>query len=149
MTRRPVDSFQGWFFSDWSHVCYLHITLQNSWFFTSHDNIQAFCWWEVLMPRPACDPLIRVIVSWQLVIWNDTDMSWFFFFAALLYCCDSCRSPLSLFLSVSLTPVIQETLVGEAVCPLTCPALSLQEQAHVVPWRVSDAATPQGLCDPQ
>lgn len=40
---------------------------------------------------------------------------------------------LSLFLSVSLTPVIQETLVGEAVCPLTCPALSLQEQAHVVP----------------
>ena len=49
----------------------------------------------------------------------------------------------------SLMRAIQKLLVGEAVHLLTCPALFLQEQAHVVPRRVSDTATPQGLCDPQ
>lgn len=51
--------------------------------------------------------------------------------------------------SRSLTHAVQELLVGEAVHPLTCLALFLQEQSHAVPWRVSDAATPRGLCDPQ
>lgn len=50
---------------------------------------------------------------------------------------------------LSLTRVIQELFVGEIVRSFTCPALPLQEQPHAVPRRVSDAATPQGLCDPQ
>lgn len=53
----------------------------------------------------------------------------------------------SFFLSPVHVP--QEPLVCEAVCSLAAPALFLQKQAHGVPWRVSDAATPQGLCDPQ
>lgn len=53
----------------------------------------------------------------------------------------------SFFLSPVHVP--QEPLVCEAVCSLAAPALFLQKQAHGVPWRVSDAVTPQGLCDPQ
>lgn len=52
-------------------------------------------------------------------------------------------------LSLSLTHVIQELLVGEALCLFTCATLFLQEQAHAVPQRIGDAAAPPGLCDPQ
>lgn len=50
---------------------------------------------------------------------------------------------------VSLTQVIQELLVGEAVRMFTCPALYFQVRGQAVPRRVSDAATPRGLLDPQ
>lgn len=53
----------------------------------------------------------------------------------------------SFFLSPVRVP--QEPLVCEAVRQLAGPALFLQKQDHGVQWRVSDAATRQGLCDPQ
>lgn len=115
--------------------------------FPSTTNIQAFHKRGVLMSRPACDPLcvcvIRVILNWQYVNGNDNDTIFIIFF---------CCAPLLLWFvlaSCSMTHVIQELLVGEVVRSLTCLAFSLQEQSHAVPRRVSDAAAPQGLCDPQ
>lgn len=77
------------------------------------------------------------------MIRNETDMPLLCSFTQI---CDLCRGSLSL--TDACRP--REPLpVGEAVRPLTCPALLLQEEGHVVPWWVSDAAAPQGLCDPQ
>lgn len=42
---------------------------------------------------------------------------------------------------------VQELLVGEAVCPLTCPTLFLQEQGPDVP--VGDAVAVRRGCDSQ
>lgn len=42
--------------------------------------------------------------------------------------------------SRSVMDAVQELLVGEAVCPLTCPTLFLQEQGPNIPWKVGNAA---------
>lgn len=60
----------------------------------------------------------------------------------LLQRCDSHQAPRSVM------DAVQELLVGEAVCPLTCPTLSLQEQGPNIPRSVS-AAAPRGRCDSQ
>lgn len=51
--------------------------------------------------------------------------------------------------SRSVMDAIQGLLVGEAVCPLTCPTLFLQEQGPSVLWRVGNAVIPWGGCDSQ
>lgn len=51
--------------------------------------------------------------------------------------------------SRSVMDAVQELLVGEAVCPHTCPALFLQEQGPNIPRKVSNAAAPRGRCDSQ
>lgn len=43
----------------------------------------------------------------------------------------------------------EELSVGELVCPFAGPTLLFQEQTHAVLWRVSYAAAPQGLRNPQ
>lgn len=51
--------------------------------------------------------------------------------------------------SRSVMDAIQGLLVGEAVCPLTCPTLFLQEQGPSVVLRVGNAVIPRGGCDSQ
>lgn len=51
--------------------------------------------------------------------------------------------------SRSVMDAVQELLVGEAVCPLPCPTLFLQEQGRNIPRRVGNANAPRGRCDSQ
>lgn len=51
--------------------------------------------------------------------------------------------------AVSLFYVFEKLWVSEGVCPVSSPALLLEEQAHVVPGEVRYAAAPQWLRDPQ
>ena len=96
-------------------------------------------WWEVLMSTLACDPLRVCHRSHHELTGGDMKWRWHVLVSA--------PSPLWFTLG-SLTHVIQELLVGEAVRALTCPALLLQEPAPDVPRGVGDAAAPRGLCDP-
>lgn len=51
--------------------------------------------------------------------------------------------------SRSLMDATQGLLVGEAVCPLTCPTLFLQEHCPSIVRGVGNATAPQGFCDSQ
>ena len=83
--RQPVD-FQT-FIWDWK------LKKKDIWHH-SNNIMHAFCWWEVLMSRPACDPQWVYHPSHRELSVGDRKWHWHVLvFTALLCCCDSRRAP--------------------------------------------------------
>lgn len=92
----------------------------------NNNNRQAFYGWEVLMSRPACDPLWVSHPSRRELTVGDMKRLWHVLvFAVLLYCCESCRR-------LPLTDACRPGTAGRWGCPPT--RLSGSFSPRIGPW---------------